>query len=318
MTINAILIYGATGFTGGLIARAAKKLPCRMALAGRDRQPLERLAQSLDVEMRCFALDDFSSVLRAVRDIDIVLNAAGPFLQTCAPILAACLATGAHYLDITGELPVFAEVRRHDAIARERGVMLMPGVGFMIVASDCLAADVAALVPGAKYLRFGVARPKMLSRGSLRTVFCEPRGHVMVRRGGRLTLTPVGRLERDFDYGEGDQPSMAFSLADVFTAYLTTGIPNIEAYLEFILPARFLAPLGVRLLDAVRTTPARPWLDAGCKAWPKSLVERSASGDRRRSGGQMAENQAYSANNARWIQFYRRHRDGDPGKNHCR
>lgn len=182
-------------------------------------------------------MEEPSAAVEALGDIDFVLNAAGPVIATSEPLIAACLATRTHYLDVTAELSVFVAAHRHDAAARERGIMIMPGAGFLIVASDCLAADIAAITSGAKYLRIGVTQSKIYSRGSLKTIFGETRDHVVVRQAARLTRIPIGRLERQFDYGEGPRTSFAVTLADVFTAYITTGIPNIEGYFEASLGA---------------------------------------------------------------------------------
>jgi short subunit dehydrogenase-like uncharacterized protein len=275
-----IMIYGATGFTGGLVTDAARRLPCELVLAGRDARRLERMAGPLGLTSSAFALHEFAEIVDALTDIDLVLNVAGPFNATAAPLMAACLDTGTHYLDVAGELSVFAAAHEYDAAACRRGIMIMPGVGFTIVASDCLAAHVAAAFPGAKYLRLGFSLPPLLSRGSLRTVFAELRGRVAIRRAERLTLIPAGSLEREFDYGEGEQGSAALSLADVFTAYLTTGIPNIEAYVQANVLARASAPVFGQLIEALRLTPFQPLVDLGFASWPQ-IPLRQAGGKAR-------------------------------------
>ena len=151
-----LMIYGATGFTGTLIARAAVELDCELVLAARDSVRLAAVARPLGLPFRAFSLEEPSAAVEALGDIDFVLNAAGPVIATSEPLIAACLATRTHYLDVTAELSVFVAAHRHDAAARERGIMIMPGAGFLIVASDCLAADIAAITSGAKYLRIGV------------------------------------------------------------------------------------------------------------------------------------------------------------------
>jgi short subunit dehydrogenase-like uncharacterized protein len=269
MRRHRIMIYGANGFTGGLIALAARELPCEIILAGRNAERVERAARSLGFAARAFLLDKPSRIVDALAGVDIVLNSAGPFMATAGPLIAACLDVGAHYLDVAGELGVFTFAHRHDATARRSGAMIMPGVGFSIVASDCLAADVAALVPGAKYLRFGVSRPEVFSRGSLRTAFSLLSGRIAIRRAGRLGSVPVGRLERNFNYGKGERASIAISMPDVFTAYFTTAIPNIEAYVQADLIARAAGPLSMHLTDLLRATSLGPLLDFGLAAWPE-------------------------------------------------
>jgi short subunit dehydrogenase-like uncharacterized protein len=144
----------------------------------------------------------------------------------------ACLRTGTHYLDIAGEIPVFEDLHRRDAEARSRGVMIMPGVGFIVVPSDCLAAHVARKLPRAQHLAIGISRSTLLSRGSVKTIIELWRDTVRVRRHGAMVSVPIGHWEREFDYGRGPRVSAAVSWGDLFTAFQTTQIPNIEVYHE--------------------------------------------------------------------------------------
>jgi len=226
------MVYGATGYTGRLIARAARERRLQPILAGRDVAKLRDLAASLGFEYRAARPDEPQRLSEALRDVEVVLNVAGPFSATARPMVDACLRTHTHYLDVTGELPVFEELERYDAAARSRNVMVMPGVGFVVVATDCLAAHVARRLPGAQRLAIGVSRTTHLSRGSARTIVEAWSNLVYVRRQGRLLPTPVGSLEREFDYDAGPRLSAAVSWPDVITAFRNTGIPNIAAYLE--------------------------------------------------------------------------------------
>jgi short subunit dehydrogenase-like uncharacterized protein len=274
-----IMIYGAYGFTGELVTQAARRLRCELVVGGRDATRLRAIAGSLGITARAFALDDPSRIAEGIADIDILVNAAGPMVATAGPLIAACLDARTHYLDVTGEPSVFIEAHRHDSMARRRGIMIMPGAAFCIIASDCLAADVAALLPHAKYLRLGWSRPALISPGTLRATYNMVRDRVVIRRAGRLVAIPVGRLERDFDYGRGARTSAAVSSADVFTAYLTTGIPNIEGYVEATFAARTAGLLGVRVAAATRATPLRSFFDLALGSWgqrPSSQARKAA------------------------------------------
>jgi short subunit dehydrogenase-like uncharacterized protein len=226
-----LLIYGATGYSGRLIARAACAAGLRPCLAGRRARPLGELAETLGVEHRVIGLDDPAALARALEGVQAVIHAAGPFAATAAPMVEGCLMTGVHYLDITGEVKVIEGIVARDAEARQRRIMLMPGVGFEVVASDCLAAHVARRLPGADRLALGLAGFAVLSRGSARTLVGMGDCGVM-RRDGVLRPVPLGSLRRRFDYGAGERTSLNVSWADVTTAYYTTGIPNIETYVE--------------------------------------------------------------------------------------
>ncbi len=264
-----LLIYGASGFTGRLIASRAKELGLDVVLAGRSPDHLQSLAQILGLPWKAISLDDPKGLDDALVDVAAVLHLAGPFQATAKPMLEACLRKTIHYLDVTGELGVFQALHCYDNEARARGIMIMPGVGFVLLASDCLAAHVASKLPDARYLRLGFSRPKIYSRGTLRTMFSLVRERVSIRRDGHMTSVPVGRLERNFDYGEGPQVSTAVNWGDVYTAYYTTGIPNIEVYAEVPFLERSLYQLGAWFAEPMRTTSLQRALDLQASLWPE-------------------------------------------------
>ena len=132
------LLYGATGYTGRLTAAAAASRGWRPVLAGRSEAPLRALAEPLGLEYRVAPLEP-APLRAALQGIDAVLHMAGPFSETSRPMVDACLATGTHYLDVTGEAQVFAACYARDREARDAGVCLLPGVGFDVVPTDGLA-----------------------------------------------------------------------------------------------------------------------------------------------------------------------------------
>ena len=228
------LIYGATGYTGELVAREAVRRGRRPVLAGRDPAAVERLARELDLPSRVFALDDAAAIGRGLAGpprIAAVLHCAGPFVHTSAPMVRACLAARAHYLDITGELPVFESVLAAGPAARAAGVVLLPGVGFDVVPSDCLAARLADALVDATELDLAFASDRgTFSRGTLKTMV-ESLPHVgAVRRGGRIVPVPIAYDVREIEFGCGRRWAMTIPWGDVSTAYHTTGIPNIRVY----------------------------------------------------------------------------------------
>src|SRR5206468_369289 len=153
------ILYGATGFTGKLIAAEAKRRGQKPVLAGRSREKLEALDQSLGggFEIAAVSLDDAAALRQLLDGADAVLHCAGPFARTSLPMVRACLDAGASYLDITGEVTVFAQTFACDAEARARKVALISGVGLDVVPSDCLAAQVAAKAKGATSLEIALA-----------------------------------------------------------------------------------------------------------------------------------------------------------------
>jgi short subunit dehydrogenase-like uncharacterized protein len=134
------LIYGANGYTGELIAREAVRRGQRPVLAGRNAEAVRALGTELGLDHRAFALDDARAADEALSGMKAVLHCAGPFVRTSKPMADACLRTKAHYLDVTGEIDVFERLAARHAEAAAAEVMLLPGVGFDVVPSDCLAA----------------------------------------------------------------------------------------------------------------------------------------------------------------------------------
>lgn len=181
----------------------------------------------------CIALDlgDRDALRAALRGQAVLLNCAGPFAKTWRPLVDACLETRTHYLDLCAEWAVFEALSSRDAEARARGVMLLPGVGFDVVASDCLAAHVARRLPGARRLEIGIAGLELVSRGSARTILELAGEPVRVRREGAI-VTDRHLREAVFDFGRGARRAYGVSWADVSTAWHTTGIPEIAVYFE--------------------------------------------------------------------------------------
>ncbi|MGM0576923.1 MAG: saccharopine dehydrogenase family protein [Myxococcota bacterium] len=229
--MSTLLVYGAYGYTGELIARCAVEDGARPVLAGRSADRLRPLAEDLGCEARVFALDDPDAVDAGLEGIDAVLHCAGPFHRTSAPMVEACLRTRTHYLDITGEVEVFEAIAARDAEARDAGVMLMPGTGFDVVPTDCLAAHLKRRLPGAVSLDLAFAGlGGGLSHGTATTMIENLHRGNVVRRGGVLRPVPAGRLTRRIDFGRGPRLAMAIPWGDVSTAWFSTGIPDVTVY----------------------------------------------------------------------------------------
>ncbi|MGE5602990.1 MAG: saccharopine dehydrogenase family protein [Nitrososphaerales archaeon] len=231
------LLYGATGYTGELTARTAVDLQMRPILAGRNREKVARLAGELGLPWRAFGLDDApgtgGALHSALRDVPVVLHCAGPFSQTYRPMVDACLHTGTHYLDITGEMVELEDLPGRDAEAKAAGVMLLPSAGFDVVPSDCLALHVARRLPSATRLALAFMGAGGFSRGTMRSVVDTAERPGMIRKDGKLTPVPAGYKSRDVDFGKGPVRCVTIPWGDVATAYYSTGIPNIETYAGF-------------------------------------------------------------------------------------
>jgi short subunit dehydrogenase-like uncharacterized protein len=235
MTAPAWLIYGANGYTGELIAREAAHRGLKPILAGRNRAAVEALAVELGFESRIFELDDQKTIASSLNDCALVLHCAGPFSHTAKPMIEACLLTHTHYLDITGEIAVFEMAAAYDAVARMANVMLLPGVGFDVVPTDCLAAHLKSQLPTATHLSLAFRGLGSMSRGTTLTGLEGMSTSGTVRRDGKLIPVPTAWKTSHIDFGNGRGPIATITIpwGDVSTAYYTTGIPNIEVYVAF-------------------------------------------------------------------------------------
>ncbi len=243
MSDRRILVYGAYGYTGELIARFAAERDMRPIVAGRDAARLGAVAARYGFEQRAFGLDDPRALDAALDGVGVVLHCAGPFSRTSRPMVDACLRTRTHYLDITGEIDVFEAMAARDHEAREAGVMLMPGVGFDVVPSDCLAAHLKHRLPDATHLVLGIKGLGKTSHGTATTMVESLDLGGRVRRGGAIVPIRLGTLVRHIDFGQGPELGIAIPWGDVSTAFHSTGIPNIEVYF----PATRAMALGARL-----------------------------------------------------------------------
>lgn len=248
------LIYGAYGYTGTLLAEEAVARGHRPVLAGRSEEKLRPLAERLGLPHVAFGLDDLaSSAGRGSRlgSFRAVLHAAGPFVSTGEPMMRACIAAGVHYLDITGELDVLELAFALDGEAREAGVTLLPGVGFDVVPTDCLAAHVASAVPGATELHVAFAALTSMSTGTARSTLEHAGEGGRVRRGGKLVRLSIGRGARRVRFADRERWTLPIPWGDLATAYRTTGIPDITTYAAVSPALARAAQLGWPLLAPV-------------------------------------------------------------------
>lgn len=137
-----IAVYGATGFTGGLIARELKRLGAEFLIAGRDARKLEALSEELGgVPFKAVLVDDPAGLREMLEPCSVVVACAGPFSLHGEPVVAAAADTGTHYLDTTGEQPFMRLVfDRYGERAAETGAALVSGMGFDYLPGDLIAA----------------------------------------------------------------------------------------------------------------------------------------------------------------------------------
>ncbi len=235
------LIYGANGYTGELITRYAVERGLKPILAGRNESKIKPLAEKHNLEYRTFSLEDSEKLDAALQETEFVLHCAGPFSLTSKQMVDACLRNKKHYLDITGEIAVFEASAKRDQAAKDAGIMIMPGVGFDVVPSDCLAKHLKDRLPSADKLTLAFYGLGKISHGTQYTMTMNIGNGGAVRRDGTITNVPAAWKTREIDFGEVKKTGVTIPWGDVSTAYYTTGIPNIEVYT--VLPPSNLAML---------------------------------------------------------------------------
>jgi len=232
-----ILLYGATGYSGQLIAAEGQLMVERsggafsMVLAGRDGTALARLAKQLRMDFRVFCLDDPVAIANGLRQIAVVINAAGPFEATAVALARGAFLAGCHYVDINGEVDVYKKLEGFGRFAKRRNLAMICSAGHTAAASNLLLhaalRDIRARIPSsasatAANIDLGAVRIAMshlttLSRSSILTLLRSVRQQVTVVRLGEVNdgtgntrqcpvsyHEPVGKIERIFNFGDED------------------------------------------------------------------------------------------------------------------
>lgn len=241
-----VLLYGANGYTGKLVIEVARHEGLQLVLGGRRAEAIEPLAKTHGLGSAVFALDDPRRVAERLAPYGALLLVAGPFSETSSPAVEACLAARVPYLDITGEIEVFEKVFARDGDAKAAGVSLLPGTGFDVVPSDCLAASLAAELPGAEKLELAFRGFKTSAGTAKAMIEGLPKGG-RARIDGRIVKVPSAWKTMTVPFPDRPRLAMTIPWGDVSTAFRSTGIPNIEVYMAMS-PAGVSAARRLRLL----------------------------------------------------------------------
>ena len=278
--MSKFMIYGANGYTGRLIAREAAKRGLQPMLAGRNRDQIAALANELKLPFRVFDLTNAVDIARHLNDMQIVLHCAGPFSRTSAPMLVACLNINAHYLDITGEVDVFEACHGADTRAKHQGIVVLPGSGFDVVPTDCVAAMLKQKMPDAISLVLAFEAGGGPSPGTAKTSVEGLGSGGRARIEGQLRNVPLGWKSREFVRDGKRRSAMTIPWGDLYTAHVSTGIPNIETYMV-------VSPKTIKNVQRMRVL--QPLLKLGfVQSYMKRKIERTNRGpsdERRRDNG---------------------------------
>jgi len=243
---NRLLIYGAAGYTGKIIAVRAKELNLDFEIAGRDTQQTRKLAEELGVDYHIFDVDTDYAWQKALQDKQVLINAAGPFKFTAGQAMRACLKAGVHYLDISAELETYRLAEALDNEAKATGIQLISGAG-LFVSYDALVVHLSKMVAEPEYLKVGFRHYGGFSKGSVLSSKHIADLGILIRRNGHLIDYPDAK-SKIFSFGNEEVECMPTPLGGIILSYKSTGIPNIEEFFSLKLPASELSDLTLESL----------------------------------------------------------------------
>jgi short subunit dehydrogenase-like uncharacterized protein len=282
-----IVVYGATGYTGTLVAHELRRRGLETVLAGRSADKLARLAEALGggVATRAVALEDRDGLRSLLGDAAAVIACAGPFVVHGEPVARAAAEAGTHYVDTTGEQPYMQLLHdRYDATARASGAALVPAMGFDYLPGDLLAHLTAQGVEPLRELLLAYApRGVQPTRGTLRSALGMLAARSMLYEDGAWRPAPLRSVRaRRFPFPApvGSQPVTYYpsgealtvprhvrtrKVTTLITVETVAGTPRAAPLVPLVVPALALAlrsPLGGMLEPLLARFPEGPSADS--------------------------------------------------------
>ena len=275
-----VVLYGASGYTGRLVAAELRRRGVEHVLSGRDPAKLEPVGAEHGTPVRPVGLDDETGLRDLLADAGVVINCAGPFTLSGDALVRAAVDSGTHYVDSAGEQSFIQTVfERHGGAAERAGIALVPAIGFDFLPGDCIARLAAEghepleeLVIAYNVDGFG------MSRGTLRSALEAMQNGGVIYDDGDWRPAPGGVFRASFDFPEplGRQTMSRYPSGEVISvprhtrtrrvvSLLSTRtavpIPLAAELLPYLQPGFELAmrtPLRGLLQEAVRVLPEGP------------------------------------------------------------
>lgn len=231
MRENTLIVYGSYGYTGRLIIDELKQKKFQVILSGRNREALQKQSQESGYPFEVVDISDSTALKTLLQRASLVLHCGGPFRFTAKQMADACIETKTHYTDITGEWQVFELLAGYDAAARQAGIQIMPGTGFDVVPSDCLAVHLKKRLPSATHLQLAFAMvPGGMSRGTKKSMTESLGFGGIMRKNNELVPFTLGEDVLELDFGKFTTKTTRIQWGDISTAWRSTGIPTIEVF----------------------------------------------------------------------------------------
>ncbi len=266
-----IIVYGSYGYTGKLIVEECRARGLNTILAGRSKEKLHKQSRETGFLYEVVEVTDSVALNNLLCKGELVIHCAGPFAFTAKLMIEACLQSKTHYTDITGEYQVFELLAGYNERAKHAGITILPGTGFDVVPSDCLAVHLRNRLPSATQLQLAFAMSGSgLSRGTARTSIEGLGRGSMIRHNGELVSIALGEKVIDVDFGSFKSKAMSIPWGDISTAWRSTGIPSIEVYMG----------VSKKMVRAAKWSTWIGWLFR--KRWVKDYLQRQI--DKRPAG----------------------------------
>lgn len=238
-----VAVFGATGHTGRFVVAELLRRGFGVIAIGRDHERLTNLAKGTSViEPRLAAVEDSSSLDRAFDGAKIVINCAGPFLDTAEPVIAAALRGHISYLDISAEQPsVLSVFERFAGPAVAAGIAIVPAMGFYGGLGDLLATAAIGDWTSVDDLRMAIALDSWLPTLGTRRTGERNTAHRRFIANGQLHPLPSPTPETSWrfsePFGSQDMVELPFSETILISRHLTVG--EFHHYLN-LMPLRDL------------------------------------------------------------------------------
>ncbi len=248
-----VVVFGAYGHTGRFVVRELLKRGFTPILSGRDAAKLKEAGNAHPgSEVRVATVDDPASLDRALSGAMAVINCAGPFIDTAAPVIDAALRASIHYLDVAAEqAAVLAVFERFASAARDAGVVVAPAMAFYGGLGDLLATAAMGEWDAADEICIAVALDSWKpTRGTRLTGQRNPGRHFIFSNNRLERADPPPARKWNFPPPFGEQDVVGLSLAETITIPRHLQTPEVRVYIN-------LAPItDVRNPDTPAPTPA--------------------------------------------------------------
>jgi len=258
---TSIAVFGATGYTGRLVARELHRQGAAPLLAGRDAGKLDALAAELGgLPTLVASVGDAASLDALARRARVLINCVGPFVDFGEPVVRAAIAAGAHYVDTTGEQPFLQAMLAHDTWAKSQGVAVIPALAFEIALADCAAALAAAELDEVDDITVTYVTRFHASQGSKRTALRMLQGSGFAYVDGRWVEETPARHHVFVDLPRplGTVAAVSFPSAEVMTIPRHVTVRTVRTYMSVpVVAARLLSATAPLVGGLARSPLAR-------------------------------------------------------------